>query len=89
MGISKISSLFAANVDAPQGNQVKRQTNNQEQQGSNVSGEAVTFSSTFNGQETGVAERAQRVATLKASYERGALKPDSQKTAVALIRDLM
>lgn len=96
MGITKISSLFAANVDqvpavtpsktvAPQ----TTQTQGAPQGGS----DAVVFSSNLqpsNRVPLGDAEsaRAARVQKLKEEVRGGTYRPEREKVAVSVIRDL-
>jgi len=95
MGISKIGSLFAANVDSlaerakssGQQSQTPTSVTNAPQQG----GEAVVFSSSFTGSKAAPeqsSDRSDRVAQLKQQVARGDYSVDSEKVAVSVLRDL-
>jgi len=97
MGISKIGSLFASNVDPVYGwSQSKPAQTTQQQQSppkANPLGtDAVVFSRsmTTSPPPTRAADdaRASRVQSLKSEVERGAYRPDSEKVAVAVLKEL-
>ena len=98
MGISKIGSLFAANVDSL----ANRSTSSSQQQSqtpvatstsSRQGGEAVVLASSIAraapaAPTTNTEDRSARVAQLKDQVGKGQYKPDSRSVAVSVIRDL-
>ena len=96
MGISKIGSLFAANVDAipasPPSSSVSARTESQPVAPSSPN-DAVVFSANLrNMNRTPLADadtaRAARVQELKQQVKSGTYKPSSEEVAVAVLRDL-
>jgi flagellar biosynthesis anti-sigma factor FlgM len=93
MGISKIGSLFAANVDSlstRSQNRKNPQSESPEAVTPSPDGDAVVFSSSLDrgtpeGSET---TRADKIAQLKSQVSRGQYSVDSEKVALAVYRDL-
>lgn len=96
MGISKIGTLFAANVDAiPASNPSSSVSARPEAQpaASPPANDAVVLSANLrNMGKTPLADadtaRAARLQELKQQVKSGSYKPSSEKVAVAVIRDL-
>lgn len=96
MGISKIGSLFASNVDPVYGASQSKPAQTTQQQSppkANPLGtDAVVFSRSMTSSPppTRAADdaRASRVQALKSDVERGAYRPDSEKVAVAVLKEL-
>lgn len=91
MGISRIGTLFAANVDSP------RKSNPQEgDRGAARSTEAlhnddaaVVSRSAYSANPVNDAERTARVQQLKNQVRRGEYRADTTKVALSLYRDLL
>jgi len=93
MSISKIGSLFAANVDAVPATSPSSPVAQQANTPQVPSTDAVVLATNLqNTNRTPLSEadsgRASKVQDLKAKVRSGAYKPDSEKVAVAVIRDL-
>lgn len=97
MGISKIGSLFASNLDSVSAvSPAKPAQSTQQQQASpkvnSLGTDAVVFSRSMaapppSSDGSDVA-RASRVKALKTEVERGAYRADSEKVAVAVLKEL-
>jgi flagellar biosynthesis anti-sigma factor FlgM len=99
MGISKIGSLFASNVDplvrpqasGQQGAGTQAQTQQSQAQ---TSSDAVVYSRSMVSQRSAApppsAEnaRAARIEQLKSDVQNGSYKPDAEKVAVAVLKEL-
>lgn len=96
MGISKIGSLFASNVDSVAGASPAKPAQSTQQQlppkTSSLGTDAVVFSRSMAAppppSEGADVTRASRVQTLKKEVERGAYRADSEKVAVAVLKEL-
>ncbi len=97
MGISKIGSLFASNIDSTYGSSPTKQAQSkpQEQKPSATSvlgTDAVVFSRSMGSRPTtpsvGDDSRASRVQSLKKEVDGGSYRPDSEKVAVAVLKEL-
>lgn len=96
MGISKIGSLFASNLDSVSGASPTRPAQPTQQQAppktSSLGTDAVVFSRSMAASppspEGADATRASRVQSLKKEVERGAYRTDSEKVAVAVLKEL-
>ena len=100
MGISKIGSLFASNLDPVQRATVagkggsSDQSQNTKAQQSPASTDAVVFTRTATSRPptptTASSDdgRAERLKQLKDQVNSGAYRPDSEKVAVAVLKDL-
>ena len=97
MGISKIGSLFASNIDSTYGSSQTKpaQSKPQEQTppATSVLGtDAVVFSRSMTSRPPapsgGDDSRASRVQSLKKEVESGSYRPDSEKVAVAVLKEL-
>jgi anti-sigma28 factor (negative regulator of flagellin synthesis) len=97
MGISKIGSLFASNLDSVSAaSPAKPAQSTQQQQASpkadSLGTDAVVFSRSMGSSpppsDAADAARAARVQALKKDVERGAYRTDSGKVAVAVLKEL-
>lgn len=99
MGISTIGSLFASNIDSmsKQQSAAKQDGRNQasqtaQQQQSSASTDAVVYTrsaaSTTQASPASDSARSSRVQQLKSQVENGSYKTDSQKVAVAVLKEL-
>jgi anti-sigma28 factor (negative regulator of flagellin synthesis) len=97
MGISRIGSLFASNVDPVLRPQVAGQqgagTQAQSQQTKvQLSTDAVVYSGSMSTKGTASTSaedsRAARVQQLKSDVSLGAYRPDTEKVAVAVLKEL-
>lgn len=100
MGISKIGSLFASNVDPTPRTSVasKRGSGEQSQstqsQQASISSDAVIISRSTAASSSPRAaapnddSRAERLKELKGQVSSGAYRPDAEKVAVAVLKEL-
>jgi len=88
MGITKISALFAANVDSVKNKQLRQQPIETAPVEKAAAEEAVTLSPSFSSQGDDSSARASRVSAIKSQVAAGLYKPSSQDVATALARDL-
>jgi flagellar biosynthesis anti-sigma factor FlgM len=99
MGISRIGSLFAANVDSlanrSKSSESSQQPQTQTQGANTTSSEAVVFSASLGRSAQAQSsptpppdDRAARVQQLRDQVARGEYKPSSQAVAVSVFRDL-
>ena len=88
MGITKVSALFAANVDRTKAEQVRRQTQETSKSEGSPADEAVTYTPSFGGGGDDESVRAARIAALKSQVASGSYKPNSNDVATAVARDL-
>lgn len=92
MRITRIGSLFAANIDSVNGRSQTRQTQSTEATTPVTQSEAVVLSPKFNRspQNPGETEEAReaRLKELKLKVARGMYSVDSKKVAEAVYRDL-
>ena len=98
MGISKIGSLFASNVDPvlrpqPAGQQGAGAQAQSQQTRAQPSTDAVVYSRSMGTTKAPAStsaedSRAARVQQLKSEVGSGAYKPDTEKVAVAVLKEL-
>lgn len=96
MGISKIGSLFASSVDSVYGSSQSKPTQTAQQQPATKANplgtDAVVFSRSMRPPQAAPTSsedvRASRVQSLKKEVEKGGYRPDSEKVAVAVLKEL-
>ena len=97
MGISKIGSLFASNIDSVYGSSSTKPAESTKQQQtpqttSSLGTDAVVFSRSIVARppapSVGEDPRASRVQSLKREVDSGSYRADSEKVAVAVLKEL-
>lgn len=97
MGISKIGSLFASNIDSAHGSSPTKPAESSKQQQarqsvSSLGTDAVVFSRSVTARPpdpvASEGTRATRVQSLKKEVDSGTYRRDSEKVAVAVLKEL-
>ncbi len=97
MGISKIGSLFASNIDSAYGLSSTKLTSSAKQEQaprstSSLGSDAVVFSPSLSARPPDLRAvgdtRASRVQSLKREVDSGTYRRDSEKVAVAVLKEL-